>query len=255
MPRRRYGYGTKRDRADPRDHYYSVARTVQLPDAVDLRAEMPPVYNQHHLNSCSAHAIAAALWFDARRRQRRAHSPSRLFIYYNERATEDVIDMNVPVSLRDGYKTVAKVGACAEPHWPYEVRRFRRKPLARCYEAAHEHRVIRYLRLRQSLRHMHSCLAEGFPFAVGLAVYKSFKSALVKRTGVVPIPERGQERCLGGHAMLVVGYMNDSRHFIVRNSYGKEWGDRGYCYLPYRYMLDSNLAWDFWTVRRVTTDA
>ena len=248
-----HGYGTARDRADTRDHRYAIPNRLRgkLPGTVDLRRNMPPVYNQQHLNSCSANAIGAALWFDARRHHPRVPSPSRLFIYYHERVIEHVVKFNAAVSLRNGYKTVASVGVCSEQHWPYDIRRYRRKPTPACFTAAAHHKAIDYSRLPQTLKHMRACLAEGHPFVMAIAVHKTFKSKLVKRTGVISVPNR-LDPLLGGHAVLVVGYEEDSRHFIVRNSWGTGWGDRGYCYLPYHYMLNTDLAWDPWTVRRIT---
>jgi C1A family cysteine protease len=247
--------GTTRDRHDPRDHVHEPpARFVRNPpQRVDLRPHMPPVYNQGHLNSCSANAIAAALWFEERYHHRRPRnpSPSRLFIYYNERAIEGVLAHNDPVSLRDGYKTVARDGVCSERMWPYEVHRFQKRPDARCREAAKAHRAVRYARVAQTLGSMRACLAAKRPFAAGFAVHRTFTSRLVRHTGVVPIPTH-LDPGLGGHAMLVVGYFEDSRHFIVRNSWGRAWGDGGYCYMPYHYLLDPDLAWDFWTVSKVT---
>lgn len=247
------GYGTARDRRDKRDVRYVARFKGVLPKAVDLRPLMPPIYNQHHLNSCSANAIGGALWFESRHHHKDpAHpSPSRLFIYYNERAIEGVIAHNDPVSLRDGYKTVARDGVCSERLWPYKVRRFRRRPSKKSYAHAQQHRVIRYMRVNQALDAMRTCLATAHPFTAGFGVYDTFKSRLVRDTGVVPIPSHGHEKCLGGHAMLVVGYLDDARHFIVRNSWGTSWGDQGYCYIPYQYLLDPDYAWDFWTVRKV----
>jgi C1A family cysteine protease len=249
-----FGYGTARDRHDPRDHVYKPRLKGTPPKAVDLRRHMPPVYNQHHLNSCSANAIAAAIWFEERHRHHnpRHPSPSRLFIYYNEREIEGVVKHDESVSLRDGYKTVVRHGVCLERTWPYDVLRFRRRPPDHCYTHAEQHRAVRYARLEQTLEAAKACLAGGQPFTAGFAVYESFKSALVKHTGVVPLPSRAHETHLGGHAMLVVGYLDDSRHFIVRNSWGPEWGHEGYCYIPYQYALDPDLAWDFWTVQKVT---
>lgn len=250
-----FGYGTKKDRFDRRDHVYEPPARLKgkLPPKVDLRPLMPPVYNQRHLNSCSAQAIAAALWFESRHHhdKPRHSSPSRLFIYFNERAIEGILPHNGPVSLRSGYKTVARDGVCSEPLWPYDVRRFRRRPPARCQKIATEHKAIRYMRLERSLADMRACLAEQRPFTFGFNIHKTFKSELVKKTGVVPIPTP-HDKVLGGHAMLVVGYLDDSRHFIVRNSWGPTWGDRGYCYVPYQCMLDDDLAWDFWTVTKIT---
>lgn len=246
-------YGTARDRRDRRDHVYTVPASLarRMPRRVDLRPHCPPVYEQKHLNSCSANAIAAALWFDERRRAPRSGSPSRLFIYFNERAREGSIATNAPVSLRDGYRSVSRQGVCSERAWPYDVERFRRKPPTRCYESAERRRALWYGRLQPTLRDMKACLAEGYPFTAGFSVYRSFESREVKRTGLVPMPAR-HEKLLGGHAMLVVGYSDGDRHFIVRNSWGSAWGDRGYCYIPYGYVLAPQHAWDFWTVRRLT---
>jgi C1A family cysteine protease len=250
-----FGYGTIRDRHDARDHVFDPPARFRrhLPQTVDLRPHMPSVYNQRHLNSCSANALAAALWFEEHRHDRNARypTPSRLFIYFNERVIEGNLAANGPVSLRSGYKTVNRDGVCAERLWPYDVRRFRRPPTAACRNAATRHKAIGYARVRTDLTDMRACLANRQPFTFGFQVHETFKSRLVKHTGVVPIPTH-LDKTLGGHAMLVVGYFEDSRHFIVRNSWGSSWGDRGYCYIPYHYLMEPDLAWDFWTVSRVT---
>jgi C1A family cysteine protease len=243
-------YGTRRDRHDRRDQVYAIPKSLRMPRTVDLRPQCPPVYNQKHLNSCSANAIAAAVWFNERRRDRRVTSPSRLFLYYNERAIEGCISANDAVELRDGYRSVARVGICSERMWPYLVERYRRRPGDHCYEEAKDRRAIWYGRLEQTLNHFKACLAEGFPFTAAFAVYRSFESRDVKRSGVIPLPAP-REAHLGGHAMLVVGYSDAYERFIVRNSWGADWGKRGYCFFPYQYVLNSDYAWDFWTVRRV----
>ena len=97
---------------------------------------------------------------------------------------------------------------------------------------------------------MKGCLASGYPFVFGFTVYDSFDSEEVAKTGVVPMPSSG-EQPLGGHAVLAVGYDDEQRRFIVRNSWGTEWGMQGYFTMPYVYLLDDGLADDFWTIRRV----
>ena len=245
-------FGTHPDVPDVRDRVYLPAPNRAVPRHVDLRPLCPPVYNQHTLNSCSANAIAGAIWFDVRRTVAPdAPSPSRLFIYYNERVTERVVHHNVPVSLRDGYRSVARIGVCAEDLWPYRVRQYARRPPRRCYEAARRDRALVYFRLHRDLRVMRACLAEGFPFTLGVSVHESFTSPRVKRTGLIPMPKPG-EPLRGGHAMLVVGYDDRDRHAIVRNSWGTTWGMAGYCRLPYEFLLHPALSWDFWTCRAVT---
>jgi C1A family cysteine protease len=83
---------------------------------------------------------------------------------------------------------------------------------------------------------------------MGMSVYESFESLQVKRTGVVPMP-KPNERLLGGHAVLVISYRDESQSFIVRNSWGATWGRSGYFFLPYDYLMSRNrYAWDFWTL-------
>jgi C1A family cysteine protease len=243
-------FGTHPDIPNVHDRVYLPASTTRLPRAVDLRPLCPPVYDQHNLNSCSANAIAAALWFEDRRTiSPDAPSPSRLFIYYNERAHEHVVHHNVAVSLSDGYRSVATRGVCPEEMWPYHVRHYARKPPRHCFHAAGSDRALSYFRLHRSIDIMEACLAEGSPFTLGVSVHQSFMSKRVKRTGVIPVPTR-HDPLLGGHAMLVVGYDHAKAHFIVRNSFGRKWGMDGYCFIPYAFAMHESLSWDFWTCTR-----
>lgn len=108
--------------------------------------------------------------------------------------------------------------------------------------------VLSYQRLVQDLNQMRGCLASGYPFVFGFAVYSSFECPQVARKGIVPMPASG-ERQLGGHAVMAVGYDDYKQGFIVRNSWGKEWGMDGYFMMPYTYLCQSSLASDFWTIR------
>jgi C1A family cysteine protease len=246
--------GTGRDSVSPLDWKYRPHPSVvrRLPATVDLRRHCPPVYDQLHLNSCSANAIAAALRFGELKEGRPdVPSPSRLFIYFNERVLAGVAGTNSPVSLRDGYRTITKVGACAERLWPYDVRRFRRHPPPNCYRAAQLHRALAYYRIRRAISNLRACLAEGFPFVMAMAVHQSMTQRPARHTGVLPVPTR-RDRMRGGHAVLAVGYNHARRLIIFRNSWGTVWGDRGYGYMPYAFFASPDLTWDFWTMRRVS---
>ena len=245
-------YGTHPDVPDHRDHAYQAPRHVRrsLPRAVDLRPLCPPVEDQRPLNACSAHAIGAAIWFDEMRQGHEAPAPSRLFLYWVERAKEHTVGTNAPVSLRDGYKAAAKNGVCRESLWPWRPERFARKPTAACFREATRRRAVSYHRVPRDISHLRGCLAEGFPFTFGISVHESFESREVRETGRAPMPKRG-EKTLGGHAVLAVGYDERRRRFLIRNSWGRRWGDAGYFTLPFDYLLHESLSWDFWTVRRV----
>jgi C1A family cysteine protease len=223
----------------------------RLPRRVDLRKKCPRIYDQGELGSCTANAIGAALQFDQmKQRKRRPSTPSRLFIYYNERAMEGTVDSDSGAQIRDGIKSVAQQGACKEATWPYEIDRFRDKPSKRCYEEGEKHQAIRYLRLSQALSQLKGCLASGFPFVFGFVVYQSFETPTVTRTGHPGMP-RASEQPIGGHAVMAVGYDEAKQWFIVRNSWGTRWGMRGYFTMPYPYLLQGSLSRDFWTIRSV----
>ena len=251
-PRKIKGYGWRPDAPDGRDLLYSApAETVvKLPARVSLRAKCPPVYNQGQLGSCTANAIGGALEFDQMKQGRKGFTPSRLFIYYNERLIEGTIRSDNGAEIRDGIKSVAKQGACKEDTWPYEIDRFRDKPDDTAYTEATDHQAIRYLRVTQTLNQLKGSLAAGYPFVFGFSVYSSFESSDVAQTGHVPMPRAG-EKNLGGHAVLAVGYEENNQRFIVRNSWGRGWGMSGYFTMPYPYLLQSSLSRDFWTIRRV----
>lgn len=244
-------FGWIPDLPDQRDIIFSAQRDAMAvtPAMVDLRSQCPPVYDQGQLGSCTANGIGGAIHFE-RLKQKATPDfvPSRLFIYYNERVIEHTVQSDAGAQIRDGIKTVAKQGDCPESEWPYDIAKFAHKPSASCYSDALKYKTINYQRLTQNLSQMRQCVAAGYPFVFGFTAYDSFESADVAKTGIVPMPAASEE-IVGGHCMLVVGYDDTQQAFITRNSWGEGWGMAGYCMMPYAYLLDANLANDFWTVR------
>jgi C1A family cysteine protease len=254
MNRKIKRYGWIPDLPDQRDHLYAAPQPVlaKLPKKVDLRTKCPPVFNQGELGSCTANAIAAAHQFDQLKQKKpKAFTPSRLFIYYNERVMEGTVREDSGAMIRDGIKSLVKQGAAPESTWPYIVSKFAAKPPKKCYDAGLKNQALSYQRLTPVLSQLKGCLAAGYPFVFGFSVYESFESETVARTGKVPMPDGSTEKQLGGHAVLAVGYDEARQRFIVRNSWGTGWAIKGYCTFPYAYLLDRNLCDDFWTVRVV----
>ncbi len=240
-------YGWIPDRPDHRDYLYSaIAPKIKLPSKIDLRRQDSPIENQGHLGSCTANALAGLLQFLERINGQTYKDLSRLFIYFNERAVEGTIGFDSGAMIRDGIKVLAKYGVCPESIWPYDISKFTRKPAALCYKEGLRHRISSYHRL-QTLGEMLNCLAEGFPFVFGFTVYESFESLKVAQTGIVPMPKKS-ERALGGHAVMAVGYDKAKKRFIVRNSWGPQWGQAGYFTIAFAYL--EGLASDFWTIRQ-----
>lgn len=245
-------YGWIPDIPDARDHMYSAPQPTlaTLPPHMDLRPDCPDVYDQGQLGSCTGNAIAAAVQFGRRKlKQTPDFVPSRLFIYYNERVMEGTVGTDSGAMIRDGIKSVAKLGVCPEvPDWPYDITKFTRKPPAMAFKHALAHQAVSYSRLISSASQLKGCLASGYPFVFGFGVYESFETPEVAKTGVVPMPAP-TERQLGGHAVMAVGYDEPTQRFIVRNSWGPGWGMKGYFTMPYAYLTDSNLSDDFWVIR------
>jgi C1A family cysteine protease len=266
QPRQQSHYGWIPDLPDNRDHLFALRpeTVAALPAAVDMRQQCPAqVYDQGRIGSCTANAIAGAFEFDLLKQQLTDFMPSRLFIYYNERLMEGTVGSDSGAMIRDGVKSVSKVGVCPETEWPYDDThpstpdggwpagaRAGQKPTDRCYTDALGNRVMSYQRVVRSLPQLRGCLAEGFPFIFGFTVYESFESDAVASTGVAPMPGPG-ERVLGGHAVLAVGYDDADQRFLVRNSWGTKWGNGGYFTMPYAYLTERNLSSDFWTLRTV----
>lgn len=253
-------YGWIPDLPDQRDEGYVVPIEIvrALPQAVDLRAHCPPVYNQGSLGSCTANALAAAIAFEQRKlAEPLVFTPSRLFIYYNERALQNTITADTGAPLREGIKATNRMGVCPEDdlenaaNWPYDPMEFAVRPSNPCYDAARHVRALRYQRLRHALEDLKGCLAEGYPFVFGFTVYTSFEGDQVKQTGAMPLPEPG-ETVIGGHAVMAVGYDDTRQVLIVRNSWGPGWGDKGYFYMPYEYLIARGLARDFWTIHLIS---
>ena len=246
-------FGWTPDTPDHRDLMFSLPKKMKkLPAKVDLRNDALPIYDQGSLGSCTANAISAAFAFDVLKQAEEAfYIPSRLFIYYNTRVLEGNEDRDSGATLRNSVKAINKVGVCEEENWPYIISKFTNKPADNCYKIAKTNKALKYERLIRSLYDFKSCLAAGFPFVCGFAVYESFESREVAKTGIMPMPEKS-EKFYGGHAIIVMGYDDSTQRFIVRNSWGTKWGDKGYFYMPYDYLLDRNLSDDFWVIQKVS---
>ena len=218
----------------------AAAATAQ--SGVDLRPQMPPVYDQGNLGSCTANALCAAFAYAVNN-----FAGSRLFLYYNERMLENSTSYDVGAYIHDGIKTLETHGLCAEAGWPYVPSKFAVKPPAICYKSGLLNKVISAYNVPTDLASMKACLIAKRPFVLGFLVYSSFLTTSVVRTGVVPMPGKN-ESVLGGHAVLVCGYNDAKQWFIVRNSWGSGWGDKGYFYMPYAYF--TNPAWtsDIWAI-------
>lgn len=253
MPLNISRYGWQPDLPDRRDLVYAAPPSIvrKLPPKVDLRMQCPSVYNQGELGSCTANAIGAAFEFELKKQNVNLDfMPSRLFIYYNERVMEHSVNSDSGAQIRDGVKSVNKLGVCPEKEWPYDPNALTMKPNDACFADALKHQVLSYHRVTRTLSQMKGCLADGYPFVLGFTVYASFESEAVAKTGKLNMPGK-KEQVVGGHAVMAAGYDDKAKRFIIRNSWGSTWGIAGYFTMPYDYLMEPNLSDDFWTIRLV----
>ena len=226
-----------------------------MPPSVDLRANFPPVYDQGQLGSCTGNAIAGALQFERLKQSSGpTFTPSRLFIYYNERVIEGTVDTDAGAKIRDGIKSVAKQGVCSETTVALRHRQVHDEAVAQpAYNDAAKHTAISYSRVARTLTQMKGCLAAGFPFVFGFTVYESFESAAVAKTGKVPMPKpseavRRRPRGAGGRLRR-----RASSASSCATPGAPSWGQKGYFTMPYAYLTEPNLSDDFWTIRLVVS--
>jgi C1A family cysteine protease len=244
-------YGWVPQLPDLRDAQLKIDAVTSLPSSVDLSTapNMPPIYDQGQLGSCTGNAIAGAVDYDNHKITGTFWTPSRLWIYYQERVIEGTVAQDAGGQIRDGIKSVAQLGVCPETDWPYDISTFAQAPPRKDYKDALKDRALSYQAVTQDLFAMKSVLASGLLIVFGFTVYESFESAAVASSGIVPMPAPG-EKIVGGHAVVLVGYNDAVDRFRVRNSWGTSWGQKGYFEMPYLYVTASSLASDFWVVQQ-----
>lgn len=253
-------YNRKPKTHDHRDFVYQGHKTfgaALIPPKADLTPYLGPVFDQDQLGSCTANACAGALEYEANLQNNNDNAVqlSRLFLYWNERNLEGTIDQDSGGQIRDVVKAAAQYGAPLETTWPYNEAGFRQKPSLEAYTEGLQHRALKYEAVPQELTAFKHVLAVlNRPILIGIIVFESFEAQATIASGVVPLPGAG-EACQGGHAVLCVGYDDAKQAFLVRNSwneiYPPAWPgskERGSFWLPYEYMMNPELAEDFWVI-------
>jgi len=250
-PRNIQRYGWKPSFPDPRDVKFQVTAPIFLPPSIDLRSGCPPIYDQGQVGSCTGNAWAAAYEFGLIKENKVCWPPSRLFIYFGERSYEGTTGSDSGAMLRDGAKTLNKLGVCNESTWQYDVSKVTTQPSSPSFVEALKNTITEYQSLSNDILVLKQCLASGIPFIFGFTVFDSFESNEVAQTGNMPMPDINNESILGGHAVLGVGYDDSIQCFIIRNSWGIGWGQKGYFTMPYAYITNPQYASDFWCIKLV----
>lgn len=259
-----YKTGWLRDLPDIRDYdAATILPTVandalmagSTPSQIDIKGYCSPIENQGQLGSCTAQAVVGMAEYMERRYYRRHIDGSRLFVYKMAREL-DGFTGDTGAYIRTAMKGLRLFGAPPERYWPYDIAKFDVEPPAFVYSLGQNWQSISYYRIDSAGRSRQQCLdmiktliASWRPIVLGFSVY-----SWGNEQGEFPMPKDGQ-RPYGGHAVMVCGY-DDGRKIgddvgalLIRNSWGTGWGDRGYGWLPYGYIL-KYLSSDFWVLLR-----
>ncbi len=246
-------YGFLPQLHDPRDRLLKLAAPTHLPAAVDLSPSIPFIFDQGGLGSCTSNAACLALARLQRiQNPRYPFVPSRLFHYFNERQALGSTAWDSGATLRSALKTLAKDGVPKELLWPYVESKLTDAPPFPVYKSALQHRVFSYAAVDISERALKTALAASYVICIGITAYDFLESAEAAKTGYVAMPGP-DESPLGGHAILLVGYDDSTRRFKFANSWSSDWGQGGFGYLDYEYVL--TLGQDAWVLESLTSTA
>lgn len=243
IQKRTYGLHFKRAhylqlRASPKP----IPILASLPLNVDLRSKCTPIMDQGNLGSCVSFSVCGMLNY-----LNPNFKHSELFLYYNTRKDIGTINYDSGSSMFDGVNAARKYGVCSRSLWPYNTKKYKIKPVSQTYKNAKLHQAIDYFNIPNDEKSIKNYLAQGYMTIAGIAVYSQFESYEANTTGIILMPT-DKDSYLGGHAIGIVGYDDSKQWWICRNSWGTSWGDKGYFYLPYEYLLDPSLTTEIYVI-------
>ena len=217
--------------------------------SVDLRSGFTPIKDQGQVGACTVFSVTSIFEYILKKNAQKNPDLSEAFVYYNVRKAENKVDEDTGSSYQDVIRSIGTEGVCLEELHPYS-KKINEEPSQVAYDDAKHRRIVKALNVEIKEDSIKSAIQDGLPVAISLKVFESFSSTVnsgqgsrVRSNGFVtnPTKEELASENYGYHAMVIVGYSDEHKYFVVRNSWGKAFGDKGYCYIPYSYICDNSL--------------
>lgn len=226
-------FNVKPSSSDIRDLRF-FSKEIHIKQMVDLRQPDVMIEDQEQLGSCTSNALISAYEIMLKLRYPEKYTElSRLFVYYNTRLYYNELNEDSGAYLRDSLKAIKKYGVCTETIWPYDTSKFDVQPSPEAYVDA-TNRNINYYETLITTSEILQVLSLGYPVTVGIEIFDEF-AYLDEMNYIVPMPSK-YAISAGGHAVCVVGYDSTKGQFLVKNSFGINWGNKGYCMMPFEYI-------------------
>jgi len=203
-------------------------------ESVDLRDVFAPIRNQGKQGSCASFAVSSVI--EALRHDSKRYSPA--FLYWTAREVNGATNIDSGASLYNVIKGASQKGACTEERMPYNPEDFSLAPSEVAIIEALDCIVVEAKTVEPKVKDIKSALSDGYPVIIVSKIFDSFsdtRSGFVRHPSSKELSVGGRSDCHGNHAMVVCGFSDKERVFVVRNSWGTDFGDNGYCYIPYSY--------------------
>lgn len=233
---RTYKLQGEAEELDLEEEYFPL---TTIASSVDLRKDFTPVKDQGDMGACSAFAMVGIFEFILKKNRQPDIDLSEQFVYYNARKAAGASNIDSGTSLSEAIKTMKELGVCQEHLFPYNPDTISQEPPVEAFDDAQTRKIVKAKIVKKDLQAIKSAVYEGYPVAISLRIFDSFNP----RKGFIRIPSEkevqgGQS---GNHAMIICGYNDEAHFFVVRNSWGRKFGDKGYCYIPYGYIEQESL--------------
>ena len=231
-----------------------------LPSKLNLYRIIPKqqinILDQGQLGSCVANAFALNISYITKNNT----NLCRLLLYALSRIRDNTpLSNDAGTTIRSAGSSVFKYGTCPESVYQYNsvnVANYKSLPPLVAFKNSNTFKSFSYTFIKQGPNYLTNIKAVlnnyNVPIIFGFMVYESFMN--VTKNGLVPMPDLKTERIQGGHCMNIIGYNDDNKMFICANSWGIEWGDKGFCYMPYMYILNTSLASDLCFLRMLSRE-